>query len=89
MNAHYLYFVSVMFADQNALYAEKCSNRPHLASSYGSYHVGNENEELQSSQANRPVKRIYVHVQKRKEKRWLFTAGCLQRLEKAICQWLL
>ena len=31
------------------LYAEKWSNRPHLASSCGSYHVGNENEELQSS----------------------------------------
>ena len=46
---HYLYFVSVMFADHSATYAEKWSNRPHLASCCGSYHVGNENEELQSS----------------------------------------
>ena len=46
---HYLYFISVMFADHSALYAEKWLNRPHLASSCGSYHVGNENEELQSS----------------------------------------
>ena len=44
---HYLYFVSVMFADHSDFYAEKWSNRPHLASSCGSYHVGNENEELQ------------------------------------------
>ena len=44
-----LYFVSVMFADHSATYAEKWSNRPHLASCCGSYHVGNENEELQSS----------------------------------------
>ena len=52
---HYLYFVSVMFADHSATYAEKWSNRPHLAFC-GSYHVGNENEELQSSQyASRPV----------------------------------
>ena len=38
-----------------------------------------------SSPANRHAKRIYVLVQKK----WLFTAGCLQRLEKAGCQWLL
>ena len=46
-----------------------------------------------SSPANRPVKRIYVHTCIKKEeknnKKWLFTAGCLQRLEKAGCQWLL
>ena len=49
------------------------------------------------SPANRPVKRIYVHTctkkkkkkRKKEEKKWLFTAGCLQRLEKAGCQWLL
>ena len=43
-----------------------------------------------ASPANRPVKRIYVHVQKKKiiKKKWLFTAGCFQRLEKAGCQWL-
>ena len=46
---HYLYFVSVMFADHSATYAEKWSNRPHLVSCCGSYHVGNENEEFQSS----------------------------------------
>ena len=47
---HYLYFVSVMFADHSATYAAKWSNRPHLASSCGSYHVGNENKELQSEE---------------------------------------
>ena len=31
----FLYFVSVMFADHSAPYAEKWSNRPHLASSFG------------------------------------------------------
>ena len=25
---------------------------------------------------------------KKKKKKWLFTAGCLQRLEKAGCKWL-
>ena len=36
-----------------------------------------------------------MHVQKkekgkkkRKRKKWLVTAGCLQRLEKASCKWL-
>ena len=65
---HYLYFVSVMFADHSALYAEKWSNRPHMASSCGSYHVGNENEELQSSKQAGPVKRIYVHTCTKRKK---------------------
>ena len=30
-----------------------------------------------SSPANRPVKRIYVHVQKKEKKKWLFTAGAV------------
>ena len=33
-----------------------------------------------------------MHVQKKntkkKKKKWLVTAGCLQRLEKAGCKWL-
>ena len=49
MNAPFSFFVSVMFTDHSATYAEKWSNRPHLASCCGSYHVGDENEELQSS----------------------------------------
>ena len=37
-----LHFVPVMVADHSALYAEKWSKRPHLASNNcGSYHVGN------------------------------------------------
>ena len=43
-----------------------------------------------SSPANRPVRRILCACTKiKKIKKWLFTAGCLQRLEKADCQWLL
>ena len=80
---HYLYFVSVMFADHSALYAEKWSNWPHLASSCGSYHVGNENEELQSSkEACKKNLCACTKIKKEKKKKWLFKAGCLQRLEK-------
>ena len=43
-----------------------------------------------SSPANRPVRRILCACTKiKKITKWLFTAGCLQRLEKADCLWLL
>ena len=29
-----------------------------------------------------------MHVQKKKKKKWLVAAGCLQRLEKSGCKWL-
>ena len=65
-----------MFADHSTLYAEKLRNGRtghtwHLVVD----HIMLVMKMRSSSPANRPVKRIYVHVQKKKIRGGLFTAG--------------